>query len=282
MTFFKKNTSKFTIVFIAIIMTILGCGPDVKTDHDADGIFYLITIDESNPKLATVKVSFALTDSVLYMNPYGADQFPKRWANFVDTVMAIDKNGKALVIEELPDAKWKVNSPIGEEIVVTYAVKLDHEKFEWSGGIDAVAYATDWGVFYTGRALLIMNGEERTNIEVDFSLPQNWIVTTPWNAEPDNRYSYTVNNMEELSESMIFAGLHKEISFKREDFELVFALGGEEIIAQADEFNDLAEGVLDYYIDLMGGIPNPSPSNKFKKSVVIINSASFHRRRSNR
>ena len=76
-------------------------------------------------------------------------------------------------------------------------------------------------------------------------------------------------------QSMLFAGTHEEISFKRDDFELVFALGGEEIIAQKEEFKNLAEGVLDYYIALMGGIPNPSPDNKFNKSIVIINSSTL-------
>ena len=35
----------------------------------------------------------------------------------------------------------------------------------------------------------------------------------------------------------------------------------------------MASGVLEYYIDLMGGLPNPSPDNVLDKSVVIINTA---------
>ena len=67
----------------------------------------------------------------------------------------------------------------------------------------------------------------------------------------------------------------KKFPFKRDDFELIFALGGDDIIAQKEEFKNLASGVLDYYIALMGGIPYPSPNNKFKKSIVIINSSTL-------
>ena len=76
-------------------------------------------------------------------------------------------------------------------------------------------------------------------------------------------------------QSMIFAGTHEEISIKRDDFELVFALGGDDIIAQQEDFRKLAEGVMDYYIALMGGVPNPSPDNKFTKSIVIVNSSTL-------
>ena len=82
-------------------------------------------------------------------------------------------------LEELSDAKWKLQTALNEKITVSYEVKLEHENHQWSGGIDGVAYATDWGVFYTGRSLLILNGEEWKNITVNFILPSEWHVTTP-------------------------------------------------------------------------------------------------------
>ena len=47
-------------------------------------------------------------------------------------------------------------------------------------GIDGVAYATDWGVFYTGRSLFILNGDEWKNITIDFIMPSEWHITTPF------------------------------------------------------------------------------------------------------
>ena len=48
-------------------------------------------------------------------------------------------------------------------------------------------------------------------------------------------------------------------------------MGGDEIIAREAEFRRLASGVLDYYIELMGGIPKSPPGNEFKRVIVIIN-----------
>ena len=267
-----KSKTSFASTILVFIILVSGCGSN--PNNNTDEISYLITIDKSDHKLARVKVSFSSKDSLLYMNR-GANQLPKRWATFVHNVMVKNSTGKSILVEELPDAKWKMSVAPNEKITLTYEVKLDHEDYKWDGGIDGAAYAKDWGVFYTGRALLILNGDEWKNIRVDFSLPQDWNVTTPWKVSNDNKNSFKVNNMSELAESMIFAGLHQEISIVRDDFELVFALGGAEIIAQKDEFKKLAEGVLDYYIDLMGGIPKPSFGNKLEKVVVIINSSSF-------
>ncbi len=244
---------------------------DTSKEDAIDKIAYEITIDQNNHKLATVSMSFTPQSKLLFMDA-GANQLPKRWATFIHNLSAVDAKGNAISIEELSDAKWKLQTALNEKITVRYEVKLEHENHKWSGGIDGAAYATDWGVFYTGRSLLILNGDEWKNITVNFVLPQKWHVTTPWDLEKGVKNSFTVNNQTALMQSMIFAGTHEEISIKREDFELVFALGGDDVIAQQEDFKTLAEGVLDYYIGLMGGIPNPSPDNKFTKSIVIINS----------
>ena len=241
---------------------------------DVDKIMYTVTIDKGNLKLATVSMSFTPQNSILYMAP-GANQLPERWATFVHDLKAIDIDGNAISIKESSAAEWKLQSTPNKEITVSYEVRLDHEDHTWSGGIDGAAYATDWGVFYTGRSLFILNGDERKNCTVDFILPTDWHVTTPWDLDGDTQNSFLVNNQMALMQSMFFAGTHEELSFKREDFELVFALGGDEVIAQKEEFKNMAIGVMDYYISLMGGVPNPSPDNKFQKSIVIINSSTL-------
>jgi predicted metalloprotease with PDZ domain len=80
-----------------------------------------------------------------------------------------------------------------------------------------------------------------------------------------------VDNLSSLSNGMLFAGTHEEFVVKRQDFELVFAFGGSEIIKQKESFKNMTEGVLDYYINLMGGVPNPSPDDKFSKAIVVLN-----------
>lgn len=260
------------IIFVSITFLFNTSVSFAQNKDQTDNISYSIMIEKGNSKLAKVKVSFVPKDDVLYMSP-GGTQLPKRWATFVRNLKVADEKGNSVSVEELPDAKWKMNLPQKQRVILSYEIMLDHENYKWSGGIDGVAFAADWGVFYSGRTLLIFNGENRQNIKINFTLPESWKVTTPWKPEKNEKNSFRANNMSELANSLIFAGTHEELSFKRKDFELVFALGGDEVITQKEEFKNLAEGVLDYYIDLMGGIPNPPPDNKFKKAVVIINSS---------
>lgn len=234
---------------------------------------YTIQIDSNNLKKAGVEWIFTVKDSLLYMSDIGANQFPDRWANFVHDLKAESRDGKLLKIEGLNGAQWKIYAEKGAKVKLSYVIHLDHEDYAWSGGIDGAAYASDWGVFYTGRSLFIMNGTGIKDLKVTFKTPENWRISTPWEKTTKGSKSYIIDTQTSLSDSMFFAGEHEELIIKRDDFELVFALGGEEIIAQKEAFGLLATGVLDYYIELMGGVPNPAPDNKFKKSIVIINSS---------
>ena len=236
---------------------------------DKNKIEYTIKIDQNNTKLARVTMSFIPNDTILHMAP-GAGLLQDRWATFVQNMRAIDDEGNILTINKIEGAKWTFTSYKNKRINLTYELILDHEKHAWNGGIDGAAYQTDWGVFYTGRSLFVLHGDKSEEIQVNFELPAIWKVTTPWEATGDR--SYRVHNQTALANAMLFAGTHEELSYKRDDFELIFALGGEEVLSEKQDYQKLAEGVLDYYIELMGGIPNPPPNNPLKKSIVIINS----------
>jgi predicted metalloprotease with PDZ domain len=261
----------FLVIFAILIQFLFGSSSKAETGNEFNTISYRITFDKDNLKIAKVEAVFTPKDSILYMS-YGANQLPKRWATFVHNVRVANESGKSIEVEELLDAKWKINTAQNEKIILSYEIHLDHQDYRWSGGIDGVAYTTDLGVFYAGRTLLILNGDEWKNINVDFELPKDWGVTTPWNRANEDNYAFKANSVSDLVNALIFAGTHKEVSLIREDFELVFALGSEDIIAQEEEFQNLAEGVLDYYIELMGGIPKPRPDSPFNKAVVVISS----------
>ncbi len=235
---------------------------------------YTIRINKNTPKIAFVECVLKVQDSLLYMSEIGANQFPSRWATFVHGLNGKTLNGRHIEIDTLAGAQWRIHSPNGSKVRLTYEVHLDHENFKWSGGIDGVAYARDWGVFYTGRSLFVMSDDKKENVKVRFDIPNDWKVSSSWEQSDDGPFEYLINNQTELSDSMFFAGTHEEFIIQRDDFELVFAFGGEEIVEQKKSFTDMAEGILDYYIDLMGGVPNPSPDNVFKKSIVIMNSSS--------
>ncbi|MGB5820480.1 MAG: hypothetical protein WBG90_13430 [Saonia sp.] len=244
----------------------------LETKDAATQISYQITIAESDPHVAKVVMTFVPQDSLIYM-AQGANNMDNRWATFVHDMKATDTTGKEIPLKKMPDALWILSTTTKEKIVLSYTVRLDHEDYEWSGGLDGVAYTTEWGVFYTGRALLVFNGNDWEQITVHFKLPKTWRVTTPWKEISGKEHFFEVNNQSALMQSMIFAGTHEELSFKKDGFELIFALGGEEVVQEREDYENLASGVLEYYIELMGGLPNPAPDNVLDKSVVIINAA---------
>ncbi|UCE93901.1 MAG: hypothetical protein JSV73_01000 [Flavobacteriaceae bacterium] len=235
---------------------------------------YQIHIDGNSVKKAIVECEILLEDDQLYMSSIGANQFPSRWAHFVSDLEAWSLEGDPIQIDTLEGSNWKVHADAGARIRLRYQINLDHENFKWSGGVDGAAYARDWGVFYTGRSIFIMNGQDKKDIVVEFDVPKKWKVSSPWNNSSAQPFVYTVTNLTTLSDSMFFAGTHQEYRIKRENFELIFAFGGAEILARKYEFTNMAESIMDYYINLMGGVPNPSPEDAFDKSIVILNSSS--------
>lgn len=268
MKLFIKWVLPFVMVFA--FYSLKAAGSSTLPEHLKNQINYKITIDENDHLKAKVQLSFVPKDSLLYMTQ-GAGQLPDRWATFVHDLKVTDASGEQIAVMDMTDALWMLPYTPKEKITVSYVVKLEHPKHEWGGGLDGVAYATKWGVFYTGRSLLIFNGADWENIRVDFNLPKGWQVSTPWERVGDLKNSFKAHNLTALFQSMLFAGTHKELSFNEGDFELIFALGGDDVLAEQEVYKKMASGVLQYYVGLMGGLPNPAPDNVLDKALVIIN-----------
>ena len=258
--------------FAMILLVSIACSAQNQSfDKTGPKREALYEISMLNLDYALVSYTFEATDSVLQMSSRGADQFENRWATFISDLSAVSESGQNIAINPMPHGQWSFHAEKGTVVKLSYRVNLDHEKHDWSGGIDGVAYKRDHGVFYSGRSLFIMNGSSPESIIVNFEVPEHWKVSTVWDQNETGTNSFRVETYDELSESMLFAGEHEQFIFKRDGFELLLALGGEEIIAKNEEYVNLASGVLDYYIELMGGVPNPSPENPFHRALVIIN-----------
>lgn len=243
-----------------------------ELDIDQNQINYWITITEKNPNVAQVTMKFIPQDNILYMDG-SARAFDNSWGHFLHNIRAYDDQNNKLAVEQLKGPKWKIDIDAPTPITVTYNVHLTHSDYEWSGGIDGVAYSTEHGVFYTGRTLFMINGTQRNDISVKFDLPKNWIATTPWEIDGKESDMQKVEGINDLLQSVMFLGTHKEIKIKRKDFELIFALGTKETIEQEEEYKQIANGVLNYYVDLMGGNPNPPNLKGTLRSVVVVNAA---------
>lgn len=263
-----KMSSLFLFPLVLSSISLKANELDIKQNQ----ITYLITVTENEPSIAQVTMKFTPQDSILYMDG-SARAFENSWGHFLHDIRAYDSQKNKIAIEQLEGPKWKIDADQTSPITVAYNVHLTHTDHKWSGGIDGVAYPTEYGVFYTGRTLFMVNGTQWDAISVGFDLPKNWKATTPWESSVKDSSILEVDGMNDLLQSVMFLGTHKEISIKREGLELIFALGTKETIEQEEEYRELANGVLNYYVNLMGGNPNPPNLKKTLRSVVVVNTS---------
>ncbi len=268
-----QNITRSVALGVALLfgMTVPGCGGD-PASVAIGPTHYEITIPADDSRVAIVRATLVPDGRDFYMF-WGAGQLPAGWATFVSDFSIADENGEPVSFYARDDGTWRLSDAPDGPVTISYRVNLDHEEHEWSGGVDGAAYWRDWGVFYTARSLFVVNGEDRENIRVQFRLPAEWQVTTPWEHSDGDAMGFVVPNHAILATSMFFAGTHKEVVVQHGDFELLLTLGGAEILAREDEFTGMAGGILDYYVELMGGEPRLRAEGATNRSVVIINEA---------
>lgn len=235
----------------------------------AQNATYQITINETDQKILQVEATFILEDSLLYMSPNGP--MPDRWPQYINRLELHDKNGAPLSVSK-EKTYWITQAKIGQPVTLSYQVSLTHSNQEWPGGIDGVAFTNNWGYFFTGRAIFVMNGDRRTNINVRFDTPKNWKVSVPWKDHASEKSNFDVKNHQDLTESLIMAGQHKRLIVSQDNLKLQFVLGGNGIIQQQEQIKNLAQETMSYYIDLMGGVPLTGSKDN-NTIMVVINQA---------
>lgn len=235
----------------------------------AQNATYHITINDTDKKIIQVEATFMLEDSLLYMSPNGP--MPDRWPQYINRLDLRNQNGAPLPVSK-EKTYWVTQAQKGQSVTLSYQVSLTHSNQEWPGGIDGVAFTNNWGYFFTGRAIFVMNGESRTNINVHFDTPKNWKVSVPWNDTASDKSNFEVKNYQDLTESLIMTGQHEQLIVSQDNLKLQFVLGGNGIIRQQEQIKNLAQETMSYYIELMGGLP-VTRSKDDNTIMVAINQA---------
>ncbi|MCK5438352.1 MAG: hypothetical protein KAI97_00330, partial [Gemmatimonadetes bacterium] len=234
---------------------------------------YNVTIAAATPRVAVIEIVLPVAVAELHMSERGAGQFEDGWAHFVREVSAVDANGNNMTVEKADSRSWRMGS--GQPpIRVRYVVDLAHDlEEEWPGGIDGAAYATGWGVFYTGRALFMLPDGQPNDLRVTFDLPDGWHASTPWDVLEGEQNSFRAGDEVSLTESILFAGHHENLVIEKGGFEVLFAFGGSSVIARKDEFGAAADQTFTYYVDLLGDAPRPPPDETVSRILVVMNEA---------
>lgn len=248
----------------SLLVTLLFSIEATTGDH------YKLTFSKGKPNRVSIEAHIFLEDSLLYMSPNGP--MPERWPYFVRNLLVEDELGNSVPVVRNDTTSWILQGAEKlESIQLYYEVALEHEQFNWPGGIDGVAFQKPWGTMLSGRSVFIMNGKDKMDIGVQFVMPDGYHLTSPWDVSPEKPEQLEVSNYFDLQESLIFVGTHKEIIVEKSDFTLRFVLGGAQMEAGAEQYGEIANRLLDYYINLMGGNPSINQTGKKTNILVLMN-----------
>ena len=270
---------------------------------------YTVTLTGAHPDRTVAKVeveaSFTLEDTLLYTTHEGPD--PKAYAPFIRNIQVHDARGERLTVTPCTlrqplrcnllngwerGQKWLVDANAGTPVTLSYEVALEHDRSEWPAGLDSAAFQTGSGVFFTGRALFLMNGrirspfvaanlawmegvlvpreDSRRAIEVSFKLPDGWRASTPW--APTSERSFVADDLIALSESMLMLGTQATLQTEQSGTALTLALGGRAVLSASERLQKAFGEAHSYYTDVLGGPPKTTRENPLKRAIVVVNS----------
>jgi len=223
---------------------------------------YRLHVPSVDASHVEVEARFALNGDVIGMYVIDAPSLENGSADLVEGLRVERADGTVMAVENLGVGDWKLKEGrAGDEVVVRYRVALRHGEHVWGPGIDEVAYRTDDGLFFAGRALWIVPFDGLADgATIEFDLPDPWRASTPW-PEVDGRPTASLTT---LISNCFFVGTHHEETVRFEDFTFVFALG-RDLAESTDLFAATMRPVLPRAKALFGGMPDQS------RYLVVIN-----------
>lgn len=236
----KESTAPFFLVMLCLCST-------------APADEYTVTIDVANTRLALVEATLVPDGAVIAMNDEANQGLERGWSTFVEDIMVVDQNGKALKLTYEPTSRWRISGYDGGPIHLTYKVRLKHDQVGVTFGDNGAAYANSFGVMWAGRALFIA-GSPAKDVTVQFRLPNTWKITTPWAAKSGSANTFVTRGTDDLVNSGFFAGTHVAFDLIVGSASIRFALAGENVTSMRGSFSDLTGKYLRYYNDTYGAV----------------------------
>jgi predicted metalloprotease with PDZ domain len=252
---FSRTATVFAGVPLAIsaslasAQTSLAALPDDNVSAE-----YLVEIDLERPRRALVTARITPDERGLCLSRSAADTgLTHGWATFVYELVVEDSNGETVNASYDGDGCWSLESE--GAVTARYTMLLQHDRFPNMPGDDELAYAGDWGQFWTGRALF-MEGVPTEEIGVAFSLPQDWVATAPWpQAEDGAPFTFAPPDNDALLDSGFMLGTHESRTFSQGGAVAHIGLTGAGPIARGDLVEQNLSDALASFTALHGGAP---------------------------
>jgi predicted metalloprotease with PDZ domain len=206
MTIFKFSSTAF------LIGLSLTAGPALADSYQVSFDKGPRQLGEEEPQYRLAKVEAHLTPNagrIGWVRSHNDTGLPNGWSTFVHRPRAFSADGSTLGLTYTGGGIWQVDGWESGEIRVTYTMQLQHDRFLNDPGENELAYARDFGVMWTGRALFV-EGSSAEDIDISFDLPDGWKVTSPWKRAEGNGVRFRADNVSDLMNSAFMAGTHIE------------------------------------------------------------------------
>ena len=185
MNHIQSLTRLMRVVFISSILFLLHS--NLWSDD------YVVSIDEKAPRLAHVVATMEPDGVEIAMNDEGVHGLEKGWATFIEDLEVTGADGTVYTLNAKPNSRWDLIGYQGGQVTVSYTARLGHDQVKINFGDNGAAYATPTGVMWAGRALFIA-GKPARDFIVQFKVPGNWTVTTPWEEQVESDQGFIVQH----------------------------------------------------------------------------------------
>lgn len=220
---------------------------------------------QADKKLARVNADIWVQGNELALfNVSPTKELKNGQAQFLENLQVKDQRGEPVPLVDKGEGEYQV---LGDRrLVLSYDVRLEHDRYEWPAGVEEVSYRTDEGLMATGYALFLVPGEKMPGQTlVEFDLPAGWKAHTPWQKNASAKANeFVVDSRRELVNNALFLGEAAVDQFNAGGMELRVVLG-KRYWPQRAMFRDIMERQLHSYQALFARPPLA------KRYLVIIN-----------
>lgn len=213
----------------------------------------------------------------LFMDSVQAEGLPRGWASFVSD-MVVRGGDRPLAARATDGAAWTLPAGVQAPITMTYRIDLAFARTPWPAGNEQAAAVFDDALYVVGRALFVV-GDVPTTSHVEFVLPAEWHVSTPWRASGASGRVFEVANVTDLTRNALVLGRQVSVRLTSGPFELELALPGQPQ-AVASLVEPVLRRVLGAYLDLFPQTPRTRYLMSFFRAAAddgeaFTSSASF-------
>jgi predicted metalloprotease with PDZ domain len=189
------------------------------------GARYHLTVPGPVPREIQVDAWIPVRDGRFFMDSIQAQQLPRGWATFVRHLSVLDSAERPMSFAQADGASWVLTTPYQGSLHLRYGIDLEYARGTWPTGPKQSGLFFDSTLYTVTKALFIASNDLRQT-RVDFSIPQGWRLSVPWDPILGSTNSYLVDDGTDLLRNSLVIGHHAAYEVREGPLTVLLALPG--------------------------------------------------------